>query len=290
MISLLLPTRGRPALARRFLDSVADRAARPDEIEVILYVNDDDVESHRIDHPRLHVVLLIGSDGTMGEFNTRCLAKARGSIVALVNDDIVVRSDGWDETLRRLNDRFPDEIYLAYPNDLFKGQRLATFPIMTRRVCELLESPYPVEYRGALIDYHLLDVFKRLKTLGHDRTCYLNDVVFEHMHHRTGKGAIDETYRRRARFGDDAVFVALRDQRQTAAIRLAASIEGRPLPSLAPAATLSSARSWVPAAADYARMFLGDGNLPLPWRTYLFAWYCGRHLAAHGLRRPGSAA
>lgn len=286
MISLLLPTRGRPALAQRFLDSVANRSARPGDVEVVLYVNDDDVGSHRIDHPRLQVHRLIGPDGTMGEFNSRCLSKARGSILVLVNDDVVVQSDGWDEALHALGRRYPDGIYLAYPNDLFKGSRVATFPILSRRVCELLESPYPAEYRGALIDYHLLDIFKRLSAMGHDRVCYLERVVFEHMHYRAGKGRVDETYRRRARFGDDAVFVALRHQRQSAARKLAASIEGRALPSLASAVPPYSLRGWIPAATDYARAFLWDADLPLSWRSYLFMWYCGRHLAAHGFRRP----
>jgi len=33
-----------------------------------------------------------------------------------------------------------------------------------------------------------------MQRAGHDRIRYLEDVIFEHLHYRTGKVAVDETY------------------------------------------------------------------------------------------------
>ena len=280
-ISLLLPTRGRPALAKQFLDSVAATARDPDSVEVILYVDDDDTESHAIGHDGLRVTRIIGPSVSMGEYNTACFERAAGSIIMLVNDDVIIRTPCWDDHLRALDREFTDGVYLGYPNDLFKKRRVAAFPVLSRTACALLVAPFPREYRGGLIDYHLRDVFERLRQLGHGRIRYLEHVVFEHCHYRTGKNSFDATYQRRDRFGDDATFLAFRARRQALAARLMATIDRRPLPdpSHAAAPPDSAPVPELPSAFWlYGRAFLGDRGLPLRWRAFLFAWYCGRHL------------
>lgn len=165
MISLLLPTRGRVTLCKRFLQSVIDQTIDIENIEVIIRVDDDDVESHQIDFEGLNTKLLIGPKTTMGGYNTECFNQSTGEIVVLVNDDMVIQTQGWDEKLRELHRKIEDKIYLAYGNDLFKKGDLCTFPILSRQCCELLQQPYHTAYRGAFIDYHLMDIFKRLENL-----------------------------------------------------------------------------------------------------------------------------
>jgi hypothetical protein len=281
LISLLMPTRGRPALVRRFLDSVALHTHNLQGIELVLYVDDDDRESQDIQHDRVPLKRIIGPGATMGEYNTACLSQASGSIIMLANDDIVIRSAGWDERIRAIDRDHPDGIYLAYPNDLLKRSRVATFPVLSRRTCEILGDPYPRQYRGALIDYHLLDVFKRLDKSGLDRIRYMDDVVFEHMHHRTGKAPFDDTYGRRDRWQDDGTFIALREVRQRAAERLAAAIAGRtPRADLRAPAEIPRPAHVGAAVVSFARAFLADRALPFQWRLFLFSWCCGRYIAA----------
>ena len=45
-ISLLLPTRGRPAWVERLFDSIVATASQLARIEVVMYVDDDDAGSH----------------------------------------------------------------------------------------------------------------------------------------------------------------------------------------------------------------------------------------------------
>lgn len=269
-ISLLLPTRGRPELLRRFLESVLARSERPDRVEVVIYADADDPQSHGFRVEGLEVRTLIGPRVSMGGYNTACFEQSRGEIVVLGNDDVVIQTRGWDRKLREMHAAMQDGIYLAYPNDLFKGRGLSAFPILSRKVCETLGRPFPTEYLGAFIDYHLLDIFKRLERRGHARLIYLEDIVFEHMHYRTGKGDFDEVYGKRDRFGDDDTFQRLREERSEAAARLLAAIEGEAGPH-PPAAT--------GAAPRLLQISLLDPELPMPWRLRLLLWFIARRIA-----------
>lgn len=280
-ISLLLPTRGRVALARRFLDSVAATTAHLEAVEVVAYVDEDDVESRELNHESVRLRRIVSSRVTMGECNSACLRHSSGDIVMLVNDDVVIRTQGWDEHLRACDAEVADGVYLAYVDDGFKHRRMSTFPILSRGTCALLQEPYPVEYGGAFIDYHLLDLFTRLKRLGFDRVRYLPHVVFEHHHYRTGKAAKDATYVGRRRFDDDLVFLTLRDRRQEDAERLASFIRGADVSSIA-SEPVSVRRPEGPVAAlcMLVRTILPDRHLPVGFRIWQFVWYCGRFAVA----------
>jgi len=270
-ISLLLPTRGRAELLRRFLESVLARSERPDLVEVVVYADADDPSSHGFQVEGLEVRTIVGPRASMGDYNTACFERSRGDIVVLANDDVVIQTRGWDRKLREMHSAMQDRVYLAYPNDLFKGRGLSAFPILSRAACQMLGEPFPRAYRGAFIDYHLLDIFKRLERRGHPRLIYLEDVVFEHMHYRTGKGDFDEIYGKRDRFGDDDTFLRMRDERNAAAARLLAAIEGEE----APRPTVAAA----PTPPELLQVSLLDRELPASWRLRLFLWFVARSLA-----------
>lgn len=286
MISLLLPTRGRPELARRFLQSVAEQSVHPEGVEIILCVDEDDVESHKIEYPGLNLQCIIGSRRTMGAYNSECLAQSSGEIVVLVNDDMVIRTLGWDEKLRRLDDSIADKIYLAYGNDLFKKGNLCTFPILSRKTCQVLLEPYHRAYRGAFIDYHLMDIFKRLEHAGYPRIFYLKDVIFEHLHYRTGKAPIDATYRARGRFDDDMLFIGLADVRLTSLPLLLNAIHGTDdlTKALPPFKMICKPTSLWQAIQLFTRIFVGDTQLPLNWRIFMWWWFSARYIASNVLR------
>lgn len=289
LISLLLPTRGRPALVERFLKSIVDTTKHLDQVEVILYIDDDDIGSHHLDSADVKIVKIIGPALSMGDYNSACLAQAQGDIIILVNDDVVIGTNGWDKKIAELDASIPDKIYLAYANDLFKKGDFCTFPILSRRTCELLVEPYPKEYKGAFIDTHLLDLFKRLQHAGYDRIHYLGDVVFEHLHYRSGKAPYDETYGKRGRFADDSIFLALINSRQKAADRLLRILrdgESQAPYSPEPSATVKVPETLFKAIAGYTYDFLFDRGLPLRWKSFLWVWFIGRYMAERGMLRP----
>ncbi len=281
LISLLLPTRKRPARAQRFLQSVLETARYPEQVEIVLYADDDDPASHALACGGLDVVRIIGPQQSMGAYNSACLARARGDVIMLVNDDAVMRTHGWDEALLQLDAAIPDRIYLAYGDDQFKGRKLCTFPILSRRTCEVLLRPFHPAYRGAFIDYHLMDIFKRLEQSGPKRIFYLPAIVIEHLHYRAGKAAIDETYSARGRFDDDMLFAGLATVRAASLRLLANAIAGdatapQTLPAFRPMGRPSSPfhAVWL-----FARIFLLDRELPKAWRIFLCWWFTARYMA-----------
>jgi hypothetical protein len=278
LISLLLPTRARPELVKRFLRSVADRSAHPELIEAILCIDDDDIESHGIVFREIALKLVVGPRQTMGAYNTICLDHASGQITIAVNDDIIIRTQGWDEKVRELDARYPDGVYLGYANDLFKGYKMSTFPILSQQTCRLLAEPYPLIYKGAFIDTHLMDIFWRLQKRGYDRIAYAEDIVFEHVHYRKNPDALDATYSDRSRFGDDLAFIGLVEARRLEADRLSAHISGgTPKAIPLPSQVVTKPASFFGIIPHCARKFLFDFDLPVKWRSYLFVWMVARY-------------
>ena len=281
LISLLLPTRGRRPLAERFLDSVARQSSVRERVEIVLCIDDDDPDSFGINHPDLHVIELIGPRRTMGAYNSDALDASHGEIVVLVNDDMVIQTPGWDERLRAVHAEYPDGIYLAYCNDLFKRNKICVFPVLSRYCCELLVEPYPRVYQGAFIDHHLLDVFKRLGKADYDRIRYLDDVIFEHLHFRVGKAPMDATYANRSRFGDDPIFLTLNTVRQKQADWLVEAIRGiagekHVLPEISPAPICGIIHTLV----HYTREIISDRGVPLWWRLKLWIWFLARYVVS----------
>lgn len=285
-ISLLMPTRGRPLLVNRFLKSLKKLTCNQMRIEVIIYVDDDDYESHSISSSDLNIKVIIGPRKTMGAYNTECYEKATGDVIILVNDDMVIQTKNWDLKIDDLHNSIEDQIYLAYGNDLFKGKDLCAFPILSKKTCELLKRPYPIEYRGAFIDTHLFDIFKRLEKVGVNRTFYMEDLIFEHMHYRLGKAEKDQTYVKRGRFDDDPTFVALTNFRKENASALYQEITGHEFNSHSRyyGITETAFRSYglISAIIFITMNFLLDRNLPFKWRFYLWYWFIARTFARFG--------
>jgi len=289
LISILLPTRGRSTLVNRLFSSITETTSNLNQVEVVLYIDVDDAGSHELDSKDFRVVRIIGPALTMGGYNSACLKKARGDVVILANDDMVIHSPGWDDRIREMNAEFEDRIYLGYANDLFKKDRFCTFPIISRRTCELLSNPYPSVYRRAFIDSHLFDIFKRLQRAGFDRIRYCEELIFEHLHYRIGKASYDETYAnaQKERFADDSTFIALIAMRSAAANRLISAIKNE---SVLPSVDVNcqyEAPAGIPSAVRlFTRRFLLDGGLPFRWRLFLWYWFIGRYLAANGFLWP----
>ena len=149
---------------------------------------------------------------------------------------------------------------------------MCTFPIMTRKTCEILSDPYPKEYDALYIDQHILDIFIRLRHLGENRIFYLENVVFEHNHFINGDVRPDASYLHKKRFSDSMAFISLRHMRQNSAQRLKSAIEGRTLPE-----KLSSQSSLAKLPGNlfeafliYFSVFFQDHGLPLRRRLILF--------------------
>ena len=275
-LSLLLPTRGRSQRLKQFLDSAYQTALHSENIEVILFIDDDDSSMHDFEYKKLKIKKLIQSRNTMGFCNTACLKVSEGEIIIAVNDDVLIKTLNWDKKIIDFHQTQPDPIYLAYPNDLNKKGKLPTFPILSRVTCKALQAVFPTAYKGSFLDLHLYDIFMRLKKLHLHRVFFLKEIVFEHLHFRNKKATIDETYKYRDRFGDDGIFISLIKLRKQEANRLIRYCLKSHNSIIISTTTAFFVNCFARSIVFYFLNFILDRSLPWRWRIYLFYYFTGR--------------
>lgn len=224
-ISILTPTRGRPQRLTTFIKSLDETASGIHDIEVVLGIDEDDQESidFNISTKIINITKTIAPRDTMGSINTRCYNNSSGEIIILGNDDVIVRTQKWDQKIIDKIINFEDEIYLAFPSDGHKSKILSTFPILSRKCINIMGNAFPIQYKGSLIDLQIYEIFLRLKKIKMDRIVAIDNVLFEHNHFQKDQNLVDQTYRDRDRFGDDATYMTLLSERRLQAAKLASA-------------------------------------------------------------------
>jgi glycosyltransferase involved in cell wall biosynthesis len=223
VISVLLPTRNRPANLRRLLDSAVETA--DGEVQFVVYVDDDDptrdetceiLAQHaatRVDGPRV----------VLSEMWNRCWDEARFDVAMQCGDDIVFRTDGWDSRVLDEFDKFPDRIVFVHGDDGFQGEKIGTHGFLHRRWVQTVGYFVPPYFSS---DYNDLWVSEVADALGRRR--YLPDVMTEHMHPVAGKGTWDQTHQERLvrhqRDNVDQLYRSLHNERVSDVEKLKAAI------------------------------------------------------------------
>jgi hypothetical protein len=180
--SFLLPTRNRMTGLSALLASIEATTARPEQLEIILGIDEDDRASRDFVWEGLTIVKVIVPPGlTMGRLNQACYRASRGRYLMAMNDDVLLRTPGWDNEVRRALDAVRDDIFLVHVNDQLFGQTLCCFPMVSRTFCEMAGGFCPDEYERYRIDDHIHEVFSLLGMDGHHRILYLPGVVFQHL-------------------------------------------------------------------------------------------------------------
>jgi hypothetical protein len=231
LISLIVPTRGRPALLRRLLDGLAETTAVTEALEVILVIDHDDRATADVSDARLALRRVIVPPGlTMGALNCAGYQASRGRYLMLLNDDVTPRTRHWDAIVRSVFAAHPDDIVLVHVNDLVMQRHLCTFPIVSRTFCELTGGLCPREYRRYRIDDHIEDHFNLLNLLGLRRTVFAPEVLFEHDNYTTSAGGRRQYFCDPLLLAPDAeLYDRLFAQRKAAALRLMSHVTGRPV-------------------------------------------------------------
>jgi ubiquinone/menaquinone biosynthesis C-methylase UbiE/glycosyltransferase involved in cell wall biosynthesis len=193
--SFLVPTRNRPDLVDRLFTSIVDTTEHLNELEVILCIDEDDAASSEISYEHLSFQKIVVPKGlSMGALNRACFDASKGRFVMLMNDDVILRTKGWDITVSAVFDSFSDDIALVHVNDLLFREKLCTFPILSRRACEKI-GICPEGYQRYRIDDHIYDIYNMLAYLGHKRIVYLDNVVFEHDNFAHDKGQSEHFFK-----------------------------------------------------------------------------------------------
>ena len=171
-LSILCPS-NRPEQLKVFVESVMHNRTNY-SVEIIVLVDDDKeyVDSSNLDVRVIHYPST--NPLNMGILNQRCYEESLGDWIMLANDDLTCHTVGWDVILRdKIKEHAPDNIGLFWPHDNMFNERLACFPIVSRKVLEMVGF-FPTPYRRYKID----DTLHYIHPV--ERRVYIPEIIFSH--------------------------------------------------------------------------------------------------------------
>jgi hypothetical protein len=170
MISLVCPSRGRPELAERMVNSVLKDPGC--EVEIMLYLNDNDptLEEYvkRLDPTHYQ----IGVDRSPAYSWNMLANTAKHDIIFLMGDDAQVQTPNWGVIVKSVFDRFPDKIAMVAPKAEGLGNSKCPHFFLHRNWINTLGYFVPPQFHLHYVDHWCRDVAKSV-----GRYCHMPDFV-----------------------------------------------------------------------------------------------------------------
>jgi hypothetical protein len=213
-LTMIIPSRGRPAAAEQAARSALDNAVLPHTIVLVAVDGCCDGISDPGDHlayasfarPDLGVILDDEHRGMAATLNRQATYHVGSGLyldhwpsctcrhachatthVGFMGDDHRVRTKGWDAQLAEAAGWWG----IAYGDDLIQGAELPTSVVMSADIVRVLGHMVPPVLGHLFVD----DYWKALGQ-GIGALTYVPDVVVEHMHPSAGKAELDASYER----------------------------------------------------------------------------------------------
>lgn len=163
----MTPSRGRPENLKRMAASARHTASR--RVEIIVWLDADD--PRLTDYIRVcreeKILYQLGPRNVIHSSRwDRCLPLATGDLLFHMNDDVVLKTPGWNEMVEREFERYPDRILLVGGDDLYlQSKTLAPHPIIHRRWLETIGYFIPPYFDGEWGDTWASDLATRIGRL-----------------------------------------------------------------------------------------------------------------------------
>lgn len=191
MISILCPTRGRPENVIRKVRSILSTSHRPDLVEIIFYVDNDDVSFPETILKNSNVIVVNGPRMWLSILQNVLYSYSKGEIIMYTGDDVVFETKNWDKIIREEFNAQEDKILLVYGTDGgYYGDRIALHGFLHRDWVNTVGC-WVQPGRAVPYDYWLTDNARKL-----GRLKYIESLKFTHIHFRQGDASakFDSTY------------------------------------------------------------------------------------------------
>lgn len=120
MISICLPSRGRPDLAIRMIETALQTVSNKSNVEFLFYLNDDDITLEKYKNLLNEKYYEIGPNQSTCFSWNQLAFKSKGDIVMLAGDDIQFLTKNWDKEVEKIFDSYEDKICMVIPWDCNK--------------------------------------------------------------------------------------------------------------------------------------------------------------------------
>lgn len=192
-ISILCPTRGRPENVKRLLDSIRETSTVLPQ--VLLYADFDDslTTGTNINYLGEHypidkLCILGGPRITLSDMWNQLAERASGEILMQAGDDIVFRTKGWDDQVRRAFAAFEDRLIFLHGDDKAYGASFGTHGFLHRAWIKATGYFCPPYFSADCADTWLNEVANQI-----GRRVAL-PFVTEHLHPYRNQAGWDQTY------------------------------------------------------------------------------------------------
>ena len=222
--SILVPTRARPSNMKRLCNSVFSTASNPESVEVIFYIDDDDLESItaaeelKLNH---NIKYFTGERIVLSQMWNKCYDLSSGNYLMLCCDECIFHTTDWDKTVLDKFAEFDDKIAFVYGNDLnmyLLDDKFGVYGFLHRNWTTTVGYFVPPYFSSDFNDTWLNDVAKKI-----GRHFFI-PIITEHMHPGAGKAQLDRTHMERlARHKADGVenkYYSLEHERERDAKKL----------------------------------------------------------------------
>ena len=224
MISILVPSRGRPENIRRLYKSL--EATTRGKWEVLVRLDDDDPKL--FDYPDgwecSKLQNIVGPRLLLSELWNELVPYAFGDILMHGGDDITFNTEDWDLMIA---EAFPEDgIAVVHGDDMSpNSHKLGTHAFVTRKWVDTVGYLCPPYFSS---DYNDLWLTRVADALG--RRIYVPQVKTEHHHFAFGKGEMDQTHKERIERHErdmvDKIWDQTEDKRAEDVAKLQAIISG----------------------------------------------------------------
>jgi len=179
-ISCLVPTRGRVSGMNKFVDSIFNTASNPDNIEIIFYIDNDDMPSKECADNlkgRYNIKYIFKPTIIQSQTINECAKEAIGDIFFLGADDVVVSTKNWDELIINAFNGIEDKIALFYGYDGRQPAKLlGTHPFLHRKWLDVVGHLFPSNFHKGYSDQWVNKIAVKLK-----RHFFIN-IFTNHLH------------------------------------------------------------------------------------------------------------
>jgi len=180
-----VPTRGRPHRLQKFLDGCVDTGMRMPGLVVVDGEDGGNYSEVRVPG-NWGLMIARKRAETCGRMEEYFKAYPDAAFYAIVNDDVVPETSGWDVTLAKA----AGDWNVAYPDDTLNGERMATQFLVGGKLARAVGS-FGLGFLHTMVDRAWMDIGRGL-----DALVYRTDIKMRHDHWSVGRAEKDKTYQR----------------------------------------------------------------------------------------------
>ncbi len=200
-ISILCPTRKRPENVFRLLESIKSTALNFESVEILFYVDEDDCliqslfATKEFNKFSKNITVISGKRILLSEMWNICYQKSESDILMQCGDDIVFKTNSWDDFVLNAFENINDKIVLVHGSDGINTSNFGTHVFLHRNWCEAVGYLIPPYFSSDYSDLWLNEIATCI-----GRKLYV-PILTEHLHPANLKADYDMNYYENLRRG-----------------------------------------------------------------------------------------